>query len=174
MNPNEANSILQLYGLDQILSDQDDPQLWAIVLSESWTSPNNSKINVASLRFGIGRVALKTELKIQPFEAWGFEQVDFNRLRPKSYPVSPYTDADFDKTLHNSIKSILFYLPFVNTEYPRLSLVLTRPSKGEKEVLVFSGAQYAHNFGYGETCVWLYQSSGIWQKAEKPLKWWRS
>jgi hypothetical protein len=175
MSFDEAVSILQFYGVEQILSEQDDARLWATIFSKNWPVPFSEKLRIASLRFGIGRIAPETYCQIQPIEAWCFERVANNLLKVKECSdTAPHIDAAIDKKLKGLVNSVLFYLPFADTEYPRSSIVITRPSRNKTEAFVFVGWEYAHLFGRGATHKWVYHRNGTWEETGEPMGYWRS
>lgn len=52
---NGALDVLRVYGLDQIVTEEDDPWLWAYVLIHHWPAPWESHVELSSLGFGICR-----------------------------------------------------------------------------------------------------------------------
>jgi len=160
MNRDDTDSILYTYGLAQVLTHQDDPQLWAAALSKYWPAPEAPIINmwgytlewnVSSLRFGIGRPKHSSTVEIEVAEAWCFERTDATHLQVKKCQENK--PVDFDN--------------------PWYYLDVTRPSKGQNQALVHFGNSHGGLAGHGITYQWKRQEDGVWVE-EKAISEWLS
>ena len=144
MSQSDPISTLQLYGLDQVLTDQDDPPLWAAALVKHWPTPNDPNLHVPRLTFGIG---MRQDRNTKPaghdrsgmatIEIWCFQRVDEEHLR------AVHTDRE---TRWSS--------------YPEYILDISRPSAGSEIAFLHAGDNPAPLIGYGETRVWIHQEDG--------------
>lgn len=173
MTIDEPLEFLRLYGLNQILSGQDDACLWATVVSKYWSFPNDPKTDAARLRFAAGYANSKTSMKIQPTEARGFERIDANRLRLRECPPSKFTDTLFDKHLKETVAASLLYL-WSGEYWPYGAIVVTRPSAGKHKVLVFAGYRADGRTGFGETKEWIRHRNTSWKETKKSVAQWIS
>jgi hypothetical protein len=169
----EPLEFLRLYGLDQILSERDDACLWAAVVCKYWRLPNDPTTDATRLRFAIGEANSKTEMKIQPTEAWGFERMDANTLRLRECPPSKITDTLLDKYLKEAVAASLLYL--WSWEYwPYGAIVVTRPGAGKHKALVFAGYRANGLTGFGETKEWVRHRNNVWKETKKSIAQWIS
>jgi hypothetical protein len=163
-------AFLSLYGLDRIVSDQDDPQLWAAVVAMYWPWPHAAEMDPVHYRFGIGQPAPNTEMRLQPTQVWAFERADAQRLQVCACPPSLITDAHLDKRLKAAVSISLLYC--VSAEYwPYGAIVIARPSRQQTEVLAFAGFRMNGRMGWGHTEVWSPHKSDSWQATEAVAQW---
>ncbi len=177
IKPEDALALLRNYGLADMLTPEDDATLWAAVISTYWPLPDDAKINVEGLRFGVGMFDDQTQMKLQPIEGWCFERVDEKTLK-----TGTCHDVDVDGKIDDQLRPLpnttLFALAFLHyanerPSYPYMAVVVERPSIGKQEVVVYNGAQLGHLMGYGQTGVYT-RIVGGWQESGRILNHWRS
>ncbi|MCL4861297.1 MAG: hypothetical protein KJZ93_17910 [Caldilineaceae bacterium] len=150
MTQYDPNSVLQLYGLDQALTDQDDPRLWAAVLTKHWPRPEDPDLFVAGLIFSIAETPHDREhlerSGMAPVETWYFER----------------TDAKHLKAVRNKSEA----------RYPRRILEISRPSANATTAFVHMGGAPGPFMGRGEIRVWARQEDGGWAETEEVVSMW--
>jgi hypothetical protein len=170
-----ALAVLRVFGLDQVLTDKDDPQLWASALVRHWAALDEPDANPDALRFGIGRIVSEQDPDEIPLarsgmeqvEVWCFDRVDANHLQAVQCPDRPAL----------SVMSMLSGVA-PSTESASLGfwgiayLDLSRPSKGEKGALVHSGTSAPFNVGTGETRYWVLDENGTWTETGEVFSRW--
>lgn len=159
---NGALDILRVYGLDQILTEEDDPWLWAYVLIHHWPAPWELHIEPAALRFGICRVISESEETVQiarngmeQIEEWCFERVDVDHLQVRECVDIP--KVSFMTMIANATQSAL--------SEPQASLMrdyldISRPTHNQGKALVHRGISAPPNAGSGETRYWMQKEDG--------------
>jgi hypothetical protein len=170
MNYLEAIAFLKTYGLDKLLSTQDDANLWATVIKENWPLPDDPIINIESLEFQLGEIDESSPIKIKVSERWCFERVDDKRLNVvecKTLDPQPVIKMeeewwkDFDKlTPEEVLEKIIQHNRVMG--YPFITLCVTRPSKNQDKAIVFSACQGAPLLGGGAAREWYRQTDGSW------------
>jgi len=165
-----AIAVLRLYGLDRVLTEQDDPALWAAVLVRHWPAPGSPDMDPAALRFGVGGIPAD-EARASPrsglekIETWCFERVDADHLRVVPCAERPQV-------------SFMFALAMgASTEDPellrgRMYLDVSRPSRGEERALVHAGVSAPPNAGTGETRRWRVGDTGNWTETAETVSRW--
>ncbi len=158
MRENNPIFNLQLYGLEEALTDQDDPRLWAAALVKHWPAPDDPNLDVSRLSFGIGRrpggsagPAVHGPSGIVIIEVWGFQRADAEHLRA----------VRSDRETRSS-------------SYPEHILEISRPSAGSRTAFVHAGGHPAPLVGYGETKVWIQQDDGSWVETDEVVSSWIS
>lgn len=173
----DALALLRRYGLADMLAPEDDATLWAAVISAYWPMPDEARINIGGLRFGVGTFDHQTHMKLQPIHGWCFERVD-----EKTLQTCTCHDMDVDGSIDDQLRPLpnttLFKMTFLYygnepPPYPNMSIVVERPSLGKQEVVVYNGAQGAPRMGYGRTVIYTRIVSG-WQESGRILNHWIS
>src|SRR5258708_18661494 len=127
MASDTALTFLRGYGLDAMLTSEDDVTLWAAVISVYWPLPHDAKINIEGLRFGVGTFDDQTLMKLQPIAAWCFE-----RAVEKTLKTTVCHDKDVDGLLDPKLRPLpnttVFTLPFLDygneqPSYPNMAIV---------------------------------------------------
>lgn len=184
-----AMAVLESYGLVAILTEQDDPALWAAAVEKHWPRPDAPDILPAALRFETGRIVAEGEPPasnrsgMADVEQWCFAADAPGRLRVKQCAEVPYVPP---MNLMDMFKAAqvgsadFFNSPAVkqtlgNPDYSpvRMYLTVSRPSKGQKTALVHKGDGATGNVGYGETRVWK-RVRGKWIETEEIVSRWLS
>ena len=148
-----ADAVLQRFGLERLLTEHDDPALWAAALARHWTDPGSPGSHPDTLRFGIGRVVPDDAHEpgqlarsgMEQLETWCFERVDEQRLRA----VECRQEVGF---------SFMGAIALGQTDVladPGLSVVkqyldIARPSVAAERALVHAGMSMPPNAGSGE------------------------
>lgn len=122
---------LARYGLDAVLTDDDDPGLWAAVVGAHWPPPGDPSLNAPGLSFGLA-------YSYDP--PWTFARVGPYALRV----VESVDPADAPRGLR---------APRLR-RFPYLSIRIERPSAGKDRALVDTGRTLGFLAGQGETRVW--------------------
>ncbi len=156
-NPDEAIRRLHTYGLAAVLTDEDDPSLWAAVLGTYWPLPDSPTIQiweyrfewkVSSLRFAVGRPEPDRPDRIKVIDQWCFERVDARSLR-----VKPFEDRE------------------VSFDHPWIGLAVTRPSRNQSHALVELWTLHHARAGHGRVYRWERSSTGDWTEAQIVTEW---
>jgi hypothetical protein len=157
MTQNDPMSVLQIYGLDQVLTAQDDPRLWAAVLREHWPLPDDPKLRDQPIddsprfSFGVGRLPSESDERSDWSgmiidERWVLERVDAKHFRANRG----------------------------EPKYPHFILDMSRPSVSTNLAWVHAGDNPAPLIGYGETRVWVRQEDGGWSETDEVVSTWIS
>ena len=165
-----AIAVLRLYGLDRVLTEQDDPALWAAVLVRHWPAPGSPDMDPAALRFGIGKIPpdqahASPRSELQEIETWCFERVDASRLRVTQCADHPQVSFMFALAMGASADDPDLYRG-------RMYLDVSRPSQGQEQALVHWGISAPPNAGTGETRYWRIDDRGAWQETQEILSRW--
>jgi len=167
--------ILRAFGLDQILTDQDDPELWAAALVRHWHAPGEAELQPDSLRFGVGRSVSDHEARgvklgrsgMATLEEWCFEHVEAGRLRAVGCK---------EQAAPSFMSMLMRGDPLAATgdagSWVRDYLEVSRPSLGASRALVHAGISAPPNAGSGETRVWARVDDGTWIETEEILARW--
>jgi len=152
-------AVLQMYGLDQILTNQDDPRLWAAALTKHWPKPDDpwlgdSPIDEAPrIAFGVGHLPIdegeRREWGAHAMvinERWSLERVDARHFKATSG----------------------------EPKYPHYILDISRPSAGTNLAWVHAGDNPAPLVGLGRTTVWVCHEDEGWIETEEVVSWWIS
>jgi hypothetical protein len=185
----EPMALLQAYGLDVLLTDQDDPCLWAAALRRHWPAPDDPSCAESILRFGIGRRVSEGEdlsdstLNAQAMsrgmveiEEWCFERVDPGHLRvtqcqPQAAAVSWWNTI----SLADTMKAFQPGNPLPISAPTGLSrLDVTRPSQGIGEAVIHSGIIVGPLAGSGSAVLWRRQDDGRWAETDEVVVRWIS
>jgi hypothetical protein len=186
MSAEQAMAVLESYGLTAILTEQDDPTLWAAVVLKHWPKLDAPEMLPAALRFETGRILAEGEPPasnrsgMADVEEWCFASDAPGRLRVKKCgdvpPIAPMGLMDILKaTQAGGFNSPELQRTLGNPDYSpvRLYLTMSRPSKGQKTALVHNGMGGSPNIGYGETRVWK-RVRGKWVQTEEIVSRWLS
>jgi hypothetical protein len=169
-----ASWVLHIFGLDKILTDQDDPWLWAAVLVHHWPAPWDPEMNPATLRFGIGGIVdksvqdeLSSRSGMEPIEEWCFDSMNTNRLTVKLCSTTPTLSF---MTLLASVN--LNSQSDLYTSMVRNYLEISRPSNKIGKALVHKGFTSPPNVGAGQTRYWIPKEDGSWIETDDIYSQW--
>jgi hypothetical protein len=185
----ESMAVLQAYGLDALLTEQDDPCLWAAALRRHWPAPDDPSCPESILRFGIGRRVREGEdlsestLNTQAMsrgmveiEEWCFERVDPGHLRvtqcqPQAITVSWWNTM----SLADTMKAFQSGNPLpISTPTGLSRLDVTRPSQGVSEAVIHAGIIAGPLAGSGAAVLWRRQEDGSWTETDEVVVRWIS
>lgn len=182
---NTKLSLIQAYGLDALLTDQDDPALWEAALRQHWPAPGDPTCMVDALRFDLGRRLAEGELPLGEknelhsvmrgmvdIEEWCFERADDVRLRVKTCPPQTGNPAVLNLGLGLSAMMTIGQGPVI----PPIQVVfvylgISRPSSGNRQAVVFAGTQ-APGVGDGSAYLWQKNDQGHWEQTDQCLARW--
>jgi hypothetical protein len=157
MKYDEATRILNAYGLGNVLTDKDDPLLWAAILAKYWPLPHSPTIRiwgyqfewkVSSLCFGVGVPKPNEPREIEVIDEWCFERVDASSLQITEFE---HREVSFDN--------------------PWIGLIVTRPSKNQNHALVHLWTLHHGRAGHGVAYQWECSSNGDWTEVESVSEW---
>ncbi len=175
-------SCMEAYGLNALLTGQDDPALWEAALRSHWPLPESPDCLVSALRFKVGRRLAEGE---QPqgetnqadaslcgmvdVEEWCFERVDPTRLRVVTCPVKEDSAplAGFGPGLADLMAGTA--LPVWPQAF--MYLGISRPSR-EAALAVVHSASLAGGLGEGQAYLWQRLADGSWQQTDQRITWW--
>ena len=170
-----ALAVLQIFGLDRVLAEQDDPELWAAALVRHWPDPRDPEMDPTTLRFGLGRQVPDENVGgivlgrsgLEQLEVWCFERVDAQRLRAVACAERPSI----------SFGMMLMSGGALDPDAAQVSLVsdyldISRPSQGQDRALVHAGTSVPLSAGTGETRHWERAEEGIWVETEEVFSRW--
>jgi hypothetical protein len=169
-----AVGLLRAFGLNEILTDQDDPGLWAAALVRHWHAPGEAGLLPAALRFGISRVVPEGEARdvkvarsgMETLEEWCFERVEAGRLRVVQCQEQP--GPSFMGMLMGGGSAAVGDVGSWVRDY----LEVSRPSLGESRALVHAGMSAPPNAGSGETRAWIRAENGAWIETDEVVARW--
>jgi hypothetical protein len=174
----EARARLARYGLDDLLTAQDDPVFWAAAVAQHWPPPESADLHPAELRFGLGRLpaggageaVASTRSGLEVDEEWCFERVDAERLRAVPCQEHPQPSFLFAVAMASSGEGAALNDPAIYQG--RLYLDLSRPSRGQARALVHAGTSALGTAGRGETHVWAVDEEGRWEDTGEVVARW--
>ncbi len=177
-----------MYGLDALLTGQDDPALWEAALLRHWPTPDSPDCLVDALRFDLGRPLAEGELPqgernelhasmrgMVDIEEWCFERVDGARLRVKTCP--PQTGAAPALNYGLGLPMMMMGMgqgqqtPPPPAQSIFMYLGISRPSSGAAQAVVFAGST-APGLGDGAAYLWQRDEQGNWQQTDHCLARW--
>lgn len=168
-------AVVRVFGLDQVLTDQDDPQLWAAVLAKHWRAPTDPEIIVEGLKFGVGRIVYNEDGSskisgpsgMEKIGEWCFEREDAGHLCLAE--CQPIVTTGMMMMAMMEGRNLLeeTYSPSTVSD----KLEVSRPSVGESRALVYVGMS-APFVGHGETIYWERKETGEWHETEEVFSSW--
>jgi len=166
-------AVLKIYGLDQILSDQDDLSLWACVVAQHWLPPWHPELEPGAMRFGVCREVLpgETNLPISRsgmhlLETWCFQPCAPDQLRvipcelEEGVALRPIRSGRNIADHKPGFPMVLDYLD------------ISRPSYGQEMALVHKGISMRPKAGSGETRWWKRQDNCLWEETDEVFSRW--
>jgi hypothetical protein len=177
-------NLLQIFGINALLSEQDDPLLWEAALAAHWKLPDDPSCLVNTLRFDIGRRLAEGEIAqgepnslhavqrgMVDIQEWCFERVDDTHLCAKACPeIGPVVVA---MPLSISSMMSLGETSQIPVALPSMSITLgiSRPSLETGKAVVYAGFS-APGVGQGDTYIWKRQTDGRWEQTPQRTAWW--
>jgi hypothetical protein len=166
--------VLRAFGLHRMLSEEDDPALWAAALIRHWHAPIEPDLDPACLRFTVsrpvsGKAALEFKLGrsgMLELEVWCFERVEHDRLRVVQCPERP--SLSFMGMLMSSSPGAAAQMG----SWVQDLLEVSRPSLGERAALVHAGMSAPVTAGSGETRLWARAADGTWFETDEVVAHW--
>ena len=180
------HTILQNYGLDFLITELDDLELWEAVLFKNWPAPDSPDCLVDALRFDIGRHLRDGE---QPqgeeneqyakmrgmvdIQEWCFERVDDTHLRVKPCPSTTQAAPSFfpGPSLAAMMSGQVPFAPPAQVVF--MVLGISRPSRGVTQAVVYA-ASSVPGAGEGNAFLWQRQEDGHWEQTDQRVAWWIS
>ena len=150
----EDNSIrlLKSYGLDHLITAQDDLHLWFAAVNKHWPKINEPNQPFPGVLFGVGRIKRKEE---DPGPS-GMEMIQEWLL------IRTYGSQILPLPIEHKYASYLF---------PEHILQVSRPSVSQATAIVHAGSNPAPLSGSGEARIWEHQADGSWIETEVITRW---
>jgi hypothetical protein len=180
-------SWIESYGLEKVVSEQDDPALWEAAIRKHWLPPDDPSILVDALRFGTGRRLVEGEkaqgesddVTASQRALVGVEDWHFNRDGDGLYAVESYGGVGPVPPVILPGMSLMAGMPgFTAPSLPELHgsvvrqyLTISRPSVGVDEAVVYSGTT-APGLGDGASYIWKKINDGHWEQTEHCISRW--
>ena len=171
--PQTSLELLERYDLVALLTKEDDPTLWSAVIHTHFPMPENGKIFVPGLRFGIGEIQPVSKYLLQPIVGTCFERADKYHLMRTPCPSEEQGDHHFDSDLASRLDMRLIHIgqpPY--PQQPTLSIVVPRPSANDVKVPVYTAVNHVGAAATGATYYWIRTEAGIWEKSNQQVNWW--
>lgn len=157
-------AVLKLFGLDKILTGQDDPDLWAMVLASHWSAPGEPDLMVEGLRFGLALEIPATEGSNEEFVQ---SRSGMHSIKVWCFKTNETGDLFIEECGPESSSSFFTSFILAEPETRKLPVVksmidIQRPSLGCSEALVHVGTYIPPNMGQGDTRRWIRETDGNW------------
>ena len=177
---------LQAFGLNSLLTEQDDPALWEAALSLYWPAPDSPDSLVEALRFDVGRMLADGELPqgetneqhfkmrgMVDIEEWCFERVSDAQLKVKTcQAVSAPVLVTFPGMDLSTMMSRIGQTPLPPlAQVVFMYLGITRPSREASQAVVYTGFT-APGVGEGNAFLWRRSETGEWVPTDQRVAWW--
>lgn len=178
-------SLIHAFGLQALLTEQDDPDLWEAALRLHWVPPWQPDCLVDALRFDLGRRLSPGEQPIGEeneqhakmrglvnLTEWCFERVDDQNLRVKTCPpAAPPVFVFPGLGLSGLMSGFGSSAPATPIQTIFIYLGISRPSRRVEQAVVYSGSS-APGVGEGSAYLWVRQADAGWQPTGQRLAWW--
>lgn len=175
---------IQAFGLETLLTDQDDPELWEAALQTNWSLPIDPTCLVDALRFDLGRSLVegetpqgeKNELHAKmrgmvDIEEWCFERIDETHLKVKTCPETTPPPVYLGMGLSMMMTMGQQNPPPIVAQVVFVYLGITRPSRDAAQAVVYSGST-APGVGDGKALIWRRNEDGGWEPTDQRVAWW--
>ena len=150
MTQDDPLATLRLYGLEELLTEEDDPCLWAAAVAKHLPRPDDPNARsfhgVPQLDFGVGVISQTGGRAAGEIEHWTLERTDDKRYKARRGIV----------------------------DYPDYFLEISRPSSGADSARVHSGFQVFPRSGRGITTEWRHEPDGSWVETDNIVSAWVS
>lgn len=173
---------LTTYGLNALLTGQDDPALWEAALRAHWPPADSPDCLVPALRFKVGRRLAEGE---QPqgetnqaaaslcgmvdVEEWCFERVGPTQLRVATCPAEDHSAPPV--MLGMGLADVMAGTALPVWPQAHMDLGISRPSRDAALAVVHS-ASLAGGLGEGQSYLWQRLTDGSWQQTDQRITWW--
>jgi len=166
MENTRSEQIIHKFGLEAVLSFEDDHLLWASVLKRHWINRRGFSNQDFSLYLDVAVADVESTVGLRAIENWRFER----RIDGRFKPVRWNEQAPIPITPRG--------LPF---EIPYWHIAIERPSKNKNSVLVYDAIILEQHYGFAETHIWRWYKpwvfkalwSGVWRKTMRTKYRWR-
>ena len=166
MNETKTLQIIQYFGLESVLSFEDDVLLWVSALKKYWINKPGFSNQDLSFYLDVAVADGESMVTLRAIENWRFERRMDGSFKPVRWneqapvPISPRG------------------LPF---EMPYWHIAIERPSKNKNSVLVYEAVILADQYGVAETHFWRWYKpwlfmalwSGEWRRTLRTKYRWR-
>jgi hypothetical protein len=176
-------TLIKAYGLEALLTEADDPELWEAALRRHWPTVDSPDFLVIALRFSIGRRLAEGEQPqgetneqhakmrgLVDIEEWCFERVNDARLQIKQCPKT----AAAGPALFPGIGLAALMSGQVSSLPPAqifMFLGISRPSRGAAQAVVYAASSMP-GIGEGNAFFWQRQADGRWEQSIQRVAWW--
>lgn len=139
---------LQAWGLDEVLTEKDDPELWATVLARYWPAPDKRRLNVGGLLFAVGKMENpQNKSPLEEFER-SFREMYKYKFIGEGGDLWAIPEAQ-ERMSQGEVSK----LP---PSYPLRTLQIDRPSKNVQSVLVDHMYTWGRLAARGGLEEWVY------------------
>ncbi|MGB2963017.1 MAG: hypothetical protein WBB69_03435 [Anaerolineales bacterium] len=167
MDDTKTVQIIHRFGLESVLSFEDDPFLWASAIKKYWIKGRGFSNQNHSLYLDVAVADHESMVGLRVIENWRFEHRMDGRFKPERWneqaPVSGYS------------KGFPFEIPFWH-------IAIERPSKNKNSILVYDAViLLSEGYGFAETHIWRWYKpwvfkalwAGGWRQTMRRIYFWR-
>jgi hypothetical protein len=178
--------MLEAYGLDALLIEVDDAQLWEAALTACWPWVDDPALMVETLRFLIGRApdsgetiqgeennATFTKYGLVEVEEWCFERVDAGHMKvckrlEAAAPAAPFSPGFGMPGISSGLMN------FQSTPARIVMMMgVSRPSLNSPQAVVFCGSSMP-GAAEGKAELWRQTADHVWQPSGQIVARWLS
>ena len=166
MDETKAVQIIHNFGLEAVLSFEDDALLWVSTLEKHWINKSDISNQDLSLYLDVAVADHESMVGLRAIENWRFERRIDGHFKPVRWneqalaPISPTSR------------------PF---EIPFWHIAIERPSKNKNSVLVYDAIILEQHYGIAKTHIWRWYKpwvfkalwSGVWRQTMRTKYRWR-
>lgn len=177
---------VKTYGLESLLSNKDDAQLWEAALAACWPKVDDPTLMVDTLRFLLGRSLDSGELpqgdeaieKFNKFgmvdmQEWGFERLDASQLRVTAAPTddAPASPLRPGFGMPGISSGLMNFQAAATPARIVMYLGISRSSRDADQVVVFCGSSMP-GAAEGKAEVWKRTVEQGWQATGEIITRW--
>jgi len=158
--------IIHKFGLESVLTYDDDAHLWVSALKKYWISKPSFSNQDLSFYLDVAVADGESMVGLRAIENWRFERRKDGWFKPMLW--------NEQAPIHISPRGLPFEIPY-------LHIAIERPSKNKNFALVYDAFILASQYGFAETHIWrLYKPwvfktlwPGGWRQTMRRTYFWR-
>ncbi len=166
MDDTKTVQIIHHFGLESILSFEDDVLLWVSALKKYWINGHGFSNQNLSFYLDVAIADNESMESLRAIENWRFEPRMDGRFKPVRW--------NEQVPLPISLRGLPFEMPYWH-------IAIERPSKDKNSVLVYEAVILADQYGFAETHIWRWYKpwvfkplwSGVWRQTLRTKYRWR-